>query len=449
MRDSLQALFLCCILGLAFPLPLQKSRANDTGGQDSETYGGVEPLGAPNRCEDEEGFDAATLDENGVMNFFKGDFVWKGGVSSAEYLSASYPGIRGPIDAACRIHSRHKLDVHNKVFLFKDSSAWMYSGGMLQDGYPKPIHELFPGIPDKLDAAVECPAGECLSDSVLFFKGGDVYVYDLITGKVKQKRWTTIPKCTAALRWLERDYCFNKIMFHRFTPVRGEIRPTYALDARNYFIRCPGRGHGKEAKKNATIMSIMDRCSNRSFDAFISDDLDRVYALRGNWYLSLHTHLDGWHAWPLREAWKELNGIINAAFYWDHKMYFIQGSQVYIYKADQSYTLIEGYPKPLQEELGIQDDNLDAAFSCPGSSLLYFIKGNKMRSVDLLNPMGTQGLKQTIPHTHTDAATCTPLGVFLFDGTVYYKYQDPAQLAAAKKLPEPHSISKDFMKCVN
>ncbi|XP_043928711.1 hemopexin-like [Protopterus annectens] len=334
MSCSLQALFLCCILGLAFPLSLQQSHIND--GEDSEMYQGIEPLGAPNRCEDEEGFDAVTLDENGVMNFFKGN---------------------------------------------NDTHIWWHPNFLVHEGMPTPFYKRFPGVPPKPDAAVECPAGECLHDSILFFKDQEVYAFDLSTGKVQNQRWGPIPsytaamRCTAAMRWFERYYCFHKTKFYRFTPVTGELQPEDALDARDYFIRCPGRGHGTEAKKNATIMSIMDRCSNRSFDAFISDDLDRIYAIRGDIYFSLHTYLDGWHAWPLREAWKDLGGPINAAFYWDHKMYFIQGSQVYTYRADQSYTLIEGYPKPLQEELGIQDDNLDAAFSCPGSSLLYFIKG--------------------------------------------------------------------------
>lgn len=42
---------------------------------------------------------------------------------------------------------------------------------------------------------------------------------------------------------------------------------------------------------------------------------------------------------------------------------FWQGDQIYIYKSAAHYTLIEGYPKPLKEELGIEGP-VDAAFVC-------------------------------------------------------------------------------------
>lgn len=57
------------------------------------------------------------------------------------------------------------------VYYFQDDHVFSYYNHTLETGYPKTIQEDFPGVPTHLDAAVECPQGECITDSVLFFKG--------------------------------------------------------------------------------------------------------------------------------------------------------------------------------------------------------------------------------------------------------------------------------------
>lgn len=52
----------------------------------------------------------------------------------------------------------------------------------------------------------------------------------------------------------------------------------------------------------------------------------------------------------------------------------LQGNQVYIYKGGAHYTLVEGYPKTLKEELGIEG-RVDAAFVCPNENIVHVIQG--------------------------------------------------------------------------
>lgn len=57
----------------------------------------------------------------------------------------------------------------------------------------------------------------------------------------------------------------------------------------------------------------------------------------------------------------------------------LQGTQVYVFLTKAAHTLVSGYPKRLEKELGgphgISLKAVDAAFTCPGSSQLYVTAG--------------------------------------------------------------------------
>ncbi|CAN2391428.1 heme transporter activity, partial [Pristimantis euphronides] len=280
--------------------------------------------GLPDRCTDE-GFGAITLDNKGVMHFTRGQMAWVGPQGPTQRVNETWPEMTGPIDAAFRSHHKDKPLEHERVNLFKGTQVWSYFDGKLLSGFPRPISQEFPGIPDHLDAAVECHRGECRTDSVIFFKGETAYIYNSEEEPaVKQRRWATLGNCTAAIRWLGRYYCFSGTNFTRFDPVTGQVLSPKPLDTRDYFVRCPGRGHGHAARQNATLMALKDRCSNQSFEAFTSDDISQIYAYRGGWFFRIDSRKDGWHAWPLSHTWRNLHGVVDAAFAYKNRMYFIQ-----------------------------------------------------------------------------------------------------------------------------
>ncbi|XP_062983399.1 hemopexin [Elgaria multicarinata webbii] len=433
---------------LAHPLSHGGGTRNSTGGSSWHHLGSQPPLNDTElvrRCADEAGFDAVTLDETGTMLFFEGDLVWKGFTGPAVPINASWPEIQGPVDAALRIHRLALPAVHDSVYLFQGKRVWAYAQGQLRPGYPRLIGEEFKGVPGDLDAAVECHPKECPAETVLFFKGATVFSYDLESGLVKQRSWPAVSHCSAAVRWLERYYCFQGIRFLRFNPVTGEVPPSYPRDARDYFMRCPGRGHGHETRSNATLRALMDRCSGRPFHAFSSDDAGRVYAFRVGQYFRVDSVRDGWHSWPLKHTWKDLEGEPNAAFSWEDKLYLIQGPQVTIYRAGQGYSRVEGYPRALEEELGVA--GADAAFTCPRSQEAYIIQGDLMRRVDLKQSPRRPGPALHIPHDHVDGALCTATGLYLFHGADFHHYSDVAQLTAATAPAPSQNTAVAFFRC--
>ncbi|KAK5616076.1 hypothetical protein CRENBAI_017591, partial [Crenichthys baileyi] len=223
-----KTLFLCVLFTISTAAPLQ-----DAAVEDGDTIPAV-----LDRCTGVE-FDAITPNEKGNTLFFKGDHLWNGFTGPAQLSTLYFRELNGPVNAAFRMHNTENPDDHDHIYLFQDDKVYSYFNQNLEEGYPKQIQEDFPGVPTHLDAAVECPKGECMTDSVLFFKGQDVHVYDITTKTVKTKTWSHLPSCTSAFRWLEHYYCFHGHNFTRFHPVSGEVTGAYPKDARHYFRESP------------------------------------------------------------------------------------------------------------------------------------------------------------------------------------------------------------------
>ncbi|XP_059211447.1 hemopexin-like isoform X1 [Centropristis striata] len=339
--------------------------------------------GLPHRCDDIE-FDAITPDEKGIMYFFKGAHLWRGFNGPAQLSNESFKELDdlhhiGHVDAAFRMHNEENVGDHDHIYFFLDNQVFSYYNHTLEAGYPKEITEDFPGVPDHLDAAAECPKGECTADSVLFFKGHDVLVYDITNKEVKTKTWPHLPICTSAMRWQEHYYCFHGHNFTRFHPVTGEVDSGYPKDARKYFMKCADHDHQSHWHDDI------------EFDAITPDEEGLMFLFKG-------THLwsgDDIPAQLFNESFKELDdlhhvGHVDAAFHMhneenDH-IYFFRDNQVFSY---HNHTLEAGYPKEITEDFPGVPDHLDAVVQCPeedctADSVLFF-KGHDVHVYDIVN----------------------------------------------------------------
>ncbi|KAB0347489.1 hypothetical protein FD754_012346 [Muntiacus muntjak] len=393
------------------------------------------------RCSDGWGFDASTLDEHGNMLFLKGEFVWKGHAWARQLISERWKDAPSPVDAAFRYDQN------------SGDRFWVYPPEEGQE-YPKLLQEKFPGIPFPLDAAVECHHGECANEGVFFFQGNHTWFWDFSTRTIKERSWPAVGNCSSAIRWLNRYYCFRGNKFLRFDPVKGEVNSSYPRDVRDYFMPCPNRGH---AHRNAT-QHVNKRCSpHLVLSALLSDNHGATYAFSENHYWRLDSSRDGWHSWPIEHLWPQGPSTVDAAFLWDNKLYLIQGTQVYIFLTRAGYTLVQDYPKKLEKEFGnprgVSLHSVDAAFTCPGSSRLHIMAGQKLWWLDL--NLGAQATWTELPwpHTKVDGALCTEkslgphscsangLGLYLVQGPNLYCYKDVEELSKTKDLPQAQRMN--------
>ncbi|XP_031707857.1 hemopexin isoform X1 [Anarrhichthys ocellatus] len=426
-----KTLFLCLALALTNGGPVPP---NDTA---------VDEAALPDRCEGIE-FDAVTPDEKGNTFYFKGGHLWNGFHGEAQLSNEFFKELDdihhiGHVDAAFLMHNADNPGDHDHIYFFLDDKVFSYYNHTLEAGYPKEIQEDFPGVPSHLDSAVECPKGECMADSVLFFKGHDVHVYDITTKIVKIKTWAHLPVCTSAQRWLEHYYCFHGHNFTRFNPVTGEVSGSYPKDIRHYFMKCRDFGHGGNYQ--------VPKCSEVKLDAITTDDAGKSYSFAGSMYMRLDTRSSGLHAFPITRAWKKISNGVDAVFSHADDMYFIKDDQVYIYKTAAHYTLIEGYPKTLKEELGIEG-HVDAAFVCPNEHTVHVIQGNMIRYVDLIaTPRAVT--EYPLPLSGIDATLCDAEGIQLFKGSQHYKYESPMLLSMSRIAPHPLPITNALLGCRN
>ncbi|XP_029386613.1 hemopexin [Echeneis naucrates] len=398
------------------------------------------------RCEGLE-MDAVAVNEDGIPYFFKGDHLYKGFHGKAELSNETFAELDdlhhvGHVDAAFRLHcvNSPEHEDYDFIFFFLDDKVFKYTKGKLDDGYPKDISEVFPGIPDHLDAAVWCPVPECDVPTVIFFKGNEIYHFNFKSKAVEEKEFQSMPNCTSALRFMEHYYCFHGHMFSKFDPKTGEVHGKYPKEARDFFMRCSKFSDDSNHVER-------ERCSRVHLDAITTDNAGNMYAFRGHHFLHKDEGNDTLTADTIENAFKELHSEVDAVFSHDGHLYMIKDDQVFLYKESEPRTHLEGYPKPVKEELGIEGP-IDAAFVCQDHHIAHIVKGHSLYDVDLnASPRVAANERPLAVFKKVDAAMCGPQGIRVFVGNHFYEFESTMILTGARLLPEQHRVSMELFGC--
>ncbi|XP_034430334.1 hemopexin [Hippoglossus hippoglossus] len=395
------------------------------------------------RCQGLE-MDAVAVNEDGIPLFFKGDHLFKGFDGKSELSNESFAEMDdhhhlAHVDAAFHMHCQEHPD-HDHMFFFLDHKVFVYHHHKLEVGYPKEISEVFPGIPNHLDAAVECPKPECDEHSVLFFKDHDIYDYNVKTKAVEKKVFQGMPNCTSALRYMGHHYCFHGHNFCKFDPKTGQMPGKYPKEARDYFMRCSNFSENSDHVER-------ERCSHVHLDAITSDHGGNMYAFRDHHFLRRDEGNHTLTADRTEHAFKEIHSDVDAVFSFNDHLHMIKDDKLYVFQDDEPHNQMDGYPKSVKEELGIEGP-IDAAFVCEDHHIAHIIKGNHIYDVEL------NASPRVAVNNHTiglfkkiDAAKCDSSGVKVFVGSHFYHFNSTMEFVAARALPEQHRVSMDLFSC--
>jgi len=144
-----------------------------------------------------------------------------------------------------RINGRwyRRQTVGERVYFFKGSQVWKFMAGGPAAGYPKPISEEFPGLPNDLDAAFVWSG----NNRYYFFKGGEYYRVSNLASGVDQgyprpiSAWRLpVSSIDAALKYANgRTYFFSGSQYYRYNDNYGQVDSSYPRPINTWWLGCP------------------------------------------------------------------------------------------------------------------------------------------------------------------------------------------------------------------
>ncbi|XP_031727457.1 collagenase 3a [Anarrhichthys ocellatus] len=192
-----------------------------------------QPPTTPDACDSTLVLDAvATL--RGEMLFFKDSKFWRSKKPQQSLITDFWPNAPTNIDAA--YESRHS----DRIFLFKGSKVWAFTGNDIVRGYPKRLTCF--GLPRgvrKIDAAVY----DVESGKTLFFVGSYYFSYDearkrMDRGSPKRVVRTfsgLTSRVTAAFQHSGFTYIYSGPYMFEYSLRTGRL---YRVLRNSYFLRC-------------------------------------------------------------------------------------------------------------------------------------------------------------------------------------------------------------------
>ncbi|XP_055063850.2 collagenase 3-like [Misgurnus anguillicaudatus] len=189
----------------------------------------------PDKCNPNLVLDAVTMLRGEIM-FFKGSFFWRRYRNTVEHhlIKAFWPEIPDNIDAA------FESPIEDKVYIFKGEKVWALYGYDLVQGYPKDLSSF--GLPKKVKK-VDAALYDEQTYKILFFTNNKIYSYDEMTRRMEEGYPKQVKdvfpgmtgKVTAAFQFRGFMYLFSGSKMFEF---ESYDKTLYRVLDNNYFLPC-------------------------------------------------------------------------------------------------------------------------------------------------------------------------------------------------------------------